>query len=135
MNFPIKIGLSPTLKIRGIIATKDIRKNELIEICPMILIDKKYEKFIDETPLTNYYFEWAKDKIAILLGYGCLYNHSYNSNAFLTEDRKRNLMIFKAFKNIKKGTEVTINYNGTPNSKIKVLDNYLAFDKVYFKTT
>jgi uncharacterized protein len=129
MPFPIKIGISPVLNIRGIISTRNIKKDEIIEICPTLLIKREFQKQIDETPFTNYYFEWDSNHVALLLGFGCLYNHSYFANAKLKEDFKNQTMTICAAKNINKDTEITINYNGYPNSKLKLSDSYLSFDK------
>ena len=41
MEIPLRVGVSPTLNIRGLIATRDIKKNEVIERCPLILVDHR----------------------------------------------------------------------------------------------
>ena len=57
-------------------------------------------------------------KIAIGLGFGSLYNHSYNPNAIYKKRMRENLLDFVAIKNIKKGEEITVNYNyGRPKDE------------------
>ena len=53
INLPFCVEISPTLKIRGLIATKPIRKGQVIESCPAIIftalrdIEVGEELFID----------------------------------------------------------------------------------------
>lgn len=110
ISFPFKIGISPTLKIRGLIATRNINKNFIIERCPVILIEMKFEDFLEETRLSSYYFTWDNNFHCLVLGYGEIYNHSKNNNIKFYKDKKRQLMIFKTIKDIKKGEELMINY-------------------------
>ena len=57
---------------------------------------------------------------AISLGYGSIYNHSYEPNAKYEKDFLNNMLIFRAIKIINKGEEIVVNYNGDPNNKEKV---------------
>jgi uncharacterized protein len=104
----------------GIFAITDIQADKIIEICPIIVLDEKDTKEIDKTHLYNYYFSWKENGSAISLGYGSIYNHSYKPNAKYEKDFLRNKLIFKSITPIKKGEEVTVNYNGDPNNKEKV---------------
>lgn len=104
----------------GIFATSDIQANEIIEICPIIILNEKDTKEIDKTHLYNYYFSWKDNGSAISLGYGSIYNHSYEPNAKYEKDFLSNMLTFRAIKKIKKGEEIFVNYNGDPNNKEKV---------------
>lgn len=75
IDLPFKIGISPTLKIRGNIATCDIKKNTIIEKCPVVLIEIKFENFLEATRLSSYYFIWDDKYHCIVLGYGGIFNH------------------------------------------------------------
>ncbi len=101
----------------GIFAKTDFKNNEVIEICPIIILNEKDTKKIDKTHLYNYYFSWKEEESAISLGYGSIYNHSYDSNAIYEKDFLNNLIIIKSIKKIKKGQEITVNYNGDANNK------------------
>ena len=105
---------------RGVFALKNFKKGEIIEKCPIILLNKKDLVFLDKTPLYDYYFSWVKGGGVIALGFGSIYNHSYEPNAVYKKDVKNNLLIFKALRNIKKGEEINVNYNGDPKNKEKV---------------
>lgn len=131
MNLPIKIGISPSLKIRCLIAAKDLKKGEVIERCPVILVDIKDEHHLDAISIKEYYFEWNKKFDAVALGYGSLYNHSYDANANFSLDYRNKMIVFKAVKDIKEGEEIFINYNGEPLSTKKIEPSYLKPDKRY----
>ena len=71
---------------RGVFTTRSIKKSELIESCPVILVPKKDVSNLRGSILVNYYFyfgkgEKRKSALAIALGYGSIYNHSFEPNA------------------------------------------------------
>lgn len=119
------VGISPTLSIRGIIASQDIKSGEIIEKCPVILVPKKEWPALMNTVLKKYYYEWNSTHHAIVLGYGSLINHSYEPNAKYVFDFKNKFLVYKAIKAIASGEEITVNYNWDPNSKTP-LDSFLT---------
>lgn len=98
---------------RGVFANKDIKKDEVIEVCPTIKFNT--DSISDSSELMNYYFDTSSDKTGILLlGYGSLYNHSSNNNAdYYVNDSESNedTFIIISKRKIKKGEEITINYS------------------------
>ncbi len=66
--------------------------------------------------LSEYVFAWGKKTVALALGYGSLYNHSYKPNARYEDDGQQT-KVYIAIKAISAGEEVTINYNGEPRNK------------------
>jgi len=105
---------------RGIFAFANIEKGEIIERCPIIVINEDEVKLLEKSELLNYYFMWGenKEKVAICLGFGSLYNHSYEPNATYEKFPEDNLIKFVAIKDIEKNEEITVNYNyGNPNDK------------------
>ena len=104
----------------GVFCIDNILKDEIIEICQLIILNEKDTQIIDNTFLYNYYFSWEKNGSAICLGSGSLYNHSTKPNAKYIKEFNNNKIIFTAIKDIKKGEEVLVNYNGNPDSNKKV---------------
>lgn len=104
---------------RGVFCTQPISKGEIIEICPVIIVPPREMKLIDSGILYNYYFVWEQPALtyAIALGYGSLYNHSYEPNVEYLPDYANETLDFFAIKDIKIGEEILINYNGTPEDK------------------
>lgn len=107
---------------RGVYATQPYNNGEIIEVCQVLLICRTDTKIIDQTCLYNYYYSWGKNsyQAAIALGNGSLYNHSYSPNAIYKNDIKSNLIRFVAIRDIRLGDEITVNYNGNPDSKKKL---------------
>jgi len=106
----------------GVFTTRDFREGDLIETCHVIECPEQDTALIDRTFLYNYYFNWGPkhNKVAIALGYGSLYNHSYEPNAVYIKDFKKNLLIFKCLKSIQKGEEITVHYRDNPNDETSI---------------
>lgn len=54
------------------------------------------------------------------MGYISLYNHSYDANCDYEMDYDNLLMTIKTVKPVKKGSELCINYNASPDDKTPV---------------
>ena len=107
-------------KGRGVFASRLIRKGEVIERVPLIILTaEEYGGGVDKSLLAGYVFAWGDGQYALALGYGSLYNHSYKPNA-VYEDEEPQTKLYRALRIIKEGEEVTINYNGNPTSRIKM---------------
>jgi len=116
---------------RGILAVADIPKDEIIEVCPVIVIPPQDVLKVHETVLHDYYFTWGDDEkeAAIALGYGSLYNHAIHANAAYEMDFDTNTIDIFACRDIKAGEEVFINYHGSPGARDSLwFDNNLKED-------
>lgn len=108
LQSPVQVRKS-AIQGYGVFATRDIQEGEVIEECPVLFLSQKH------FDLVNYAFDWLEPEsknilTTMLLGYGCVYNHADDPNAFREQDNINNLMIFKALKNIKKNEEIFIYY-------------------------
>jgi SET domain-containing protein len=107
-------------KGRGVFARRAIAAGEVIERVPvLVMTSDEYASGLSETPLKDYCFAWGVDQVALALGYGSLYNHSYKPNARY-EDVGPATKAFVAIRAIAPGQEITVNYNGRPGSRAKV---------------
>ena len=107
-------------KGRGVFARRAILKGEVIERVPvLVMTEDEYAQGLSQTPLKDYCFGWGTDQVALALGYGSLYNHSYKPNARY-EDVGPATKAFVALRAIAAGDEITVNYNGRPGSRAKV---------------
>lgn len=109
-------------KGRGVYTSKAIAKGTIIETSPVLILTAKERKTIEETKLFHYVFEWGDSKklAALGMGYISMYNHDYSSNCEYEMDFEKKIMSIKTVKAIKKGEELTINYNADPNDKTTV---------------
>ncbi len=105
-------------KGRGVFARRPILRGEVFETCPMLVLPAgSIEDF--SAGFGPYVFEWGEGRLALALGYGSLYNHSYRPNARY-DDVGPQSQAFTALRDIVAGEEITVNYNGDPCRKTKV---------------
>ncbi|WJY27219.1 MULTISPECIES: SET domain-containing protein [Sporosarcina] len=97
---------------RGVFATCAIPKGQLLHEAPVIAYPNEQHKYIEQTLLADYAFEYGVGRSAILLGYGMLFNHSYTPNATYDINFRNETFDFFAYRDIAEGEEIFINYNG-----------------------
>jgi SET domain-containing protein len=109
-------------KGRGIVAGRRFHEGELIERIPVIVIPPHEWELVSTSVLSAFCFSWGDDgeSTAIALGHGSLFNHSYEPNAFAELRMRQRLIEFRALRDITDGEEITINYNGDPDSSEEV---------------
>ena len=116
-----KLVVKPSLiHGQGVYALIPIAAGSLIEACPVIILNPKDTAIIDQTHLYNYYFTWEAEHSAIALGYGSIYNHSYQPNARYQTDYSNKVIHITALIDIPAGVEIMVNYNGEPRSQVPV---------------
>ena len=112
----------------GVFAARAFAEGELIERAPVLLAP--VEQAAACPALAPYAFMWSDTHVALTLGFGSLYNHSYEPNAEYADEAaprgaagrdappghagggaKR----FTALRDIAAGEEITVNYNGDPD--------------------
>jgi SET domain-containing protein len=103
---------------RGVFTNAALKKNTIIEIAPVIVMNQKDRSFLDQTLLHDYIFEWGDkhDQCCMALGYIPLYNHSYQSNCEYEMDFRKQTITIKTKRAINEGEELFINYNGDWNN-------------------
>mgnify|MGYP006270064731 CR=1 FL=1 len=70
------------LKVRGIFAQKRFLKGEIVEISPVVVIPSEQVSLIDQTVLTNYYYDWENGAVAIAYSLVSIINDSYHPNTY-----------------------------------------------------
>jgi uncharacterized protein len=107
-------------KGRGVFARRLIYDGEVIERVPVLVLPIGESRTASgTTPMSDYCFDWGRGTVAVALGYGSLYNHSYQPNARY-DDGSRQTKIFKAIRDIAPGEEIVVNYNGDPGDQSPV---------------
>lgn len=101
---------------RGVFASKNIKKGEVIEVAPILILE--FTDFIETrwNLLFEYYF-WLDDYVVLALGFASLYNHSKNPNCKYEISRTDKKITFTATKDISKDSEIDFNYKGSANPK------------------
>ncbi len=98
-------------KGRGVFALGDSPCGTEIERVPVLVLPAGD---IRGSHLASYCFLWSEGTVALPLGYGALYNHSYTPNAEY-RDAAPQVKVYTALRDIRHGEEITINYNGSPS--------------------
>ncbi len=111
-------------KGRGVLTTQDVRKGDLIERSPVLIIPQKDRALVDPTVIFTYVFMWEhgtveedlyrhEGRAAIALGFTSLLNHSYAPNAKFLRHIDELTIDLVALRDIEAGEEITIDYQMT----------------------
>jgi len=126
MNEFIEVRPISLKKGKGAFAKIDIKKETIVNIGHIVLIPNKDFNNIQDTILFNYTFTWEDPRTkgeytnAIALDICQFINHSYNPNLAYFYDYDKQTIEYLAVRNISKGEELTVNYNGKINDKSPV---------------
>ena len=119
---PYLIVDSTAEKGRGVFTLESIPANTIIEIAPVIVMTNADRVHLDKTLLHDYIFIWGKehDRCCMALGLIPIYNHHYKSNCEYFMDFEEETIMIETLREIEKGEELTINYNGDANDGERV---------------
>ncbi len=126
MNDILEVKFISAKKGKGVFANKDIRKDTIIDVAHVIPLPNKDYKRIFKTILYNYCYIWEDPKHnpeyknAISLSVSQFINHSYNPNVRYIYDYDNNCIEFETLRDISKGEEMLVNYNGLVDDKSPV---------------
>ena len=97
----------------GVFCAHRLDAGDIIEICPVLVLGEGDLVHLDRTGLYDYYWLWGPDRKrpAIALGYGSLYNHSFNPNAMTELITNDNQIVFQAIMEIGPNEEILIDYS------------------------
>lgn len=100
--------------LEGVFSAAEIKQNDIIEVCPLILFSNQDVEFLQYTNLYNYHsFKNNYCRPGFLpLGFGAIYNHSSPSNAKYEMNLIKKILTISAVIDIEPNAEITINYNG-----------------------
>ena len=126
MNDLLEVKFVSKKKGRGVFAKKDIKKGTVIDVAHVIPLPNNDFKKIRKTILYNYCYIWEDPNHlpeftnAITLSISQFINHSYDPNVKYLYDYENKAMEFSTVKNVSKGEELTVNYNGLVDDKSPV---------------
>ncbi len=110
---PIRV-LPVAGKGRGVVAGLAIARGDVVERAHVIVVPAEQAAHLDATVLEHYVYDWPGGRVAVALGHGSLFNHSFRPNARYRRDLEAHELVFEALTEIAPGEEITINYNGDP---------------------
>ena len=105
-------------KGRGVFSSEDIDTGIVIESSPVIVLSGEERKWLDQTLLHDYIFEWGlkKEQCCMALGYLAIYNHALDCNCDYEMDFDAREIRIKTISPVRAGEELFINYNGERNN-------------------
>ena len=107
------LRVAPTAgKGRGVFATRPFARGDLVEAVPVLLLRPDEQDRVDGTVLDSYVFAW-RDTVAIALGFGSIYNHSWDPNLEYQKRFEEGVIEFVAIRHIAPGDELTTNYTAS----------------------
>lgn len=101
-------------KGRGVFCKQLIAKDEVFETAALIVLPAADYNTATSSSLADYFFNFNRNEhtLALVLGFGSLYNHAMHCNAAYSLNRETKTMEYYALEDIKPGTEICINYSG-----------------------
>lgn len=106
-------------KGRGILAGRRFSAGEVVDAAPVVVVPPGEWSLLEQTELGRFCFVWDDDKgsVAVALGRGSLFNHSWTPNVTPEKRFGSRRMVFIALRDIEPGEELTINYGGDVDSR------------------
>ena len=89
-----------------------IREGDVVEHCPVLVVEPPYADELASGALSGYVYDWGDGCTAVALGYGSLYNHDPDPNAAYSAGDDGETLVVVARRDIEAGDEVTIDYTG-----------------------
>lgn len=122
-----------TPKGRGVFAARNYKQNEIVEVCPVIIIEQPLKTL--PQPLKTNVFNWGAlakthTSFAIALGFGSMYNHDNPSNMRYQAKSKECTLVFSTVRTVLKGEELTINYNALGGGPIWDSDHWFEDNNI-----
>ncbi len=97
----------------GVFANKNIKEGEILEECHFLLVDMNWNKA--DPNLNDYIFcygeKYTETQAIICFGLGSCYNHNDEPSAGWEVKKRDKMLIFTAWRDIKKGEEIFISYS------------------------
>lgn len=97
---------------RGVFALVDFAEGDEIEHVPLIVARSGDREVWEQTSLVEYFY-WEVPEAggaAVMLGYGSLYNHSFEPNGWYTKEPENEAVMIRAHRPIAVGEEITLRY-------------------------
>ncbi len=111
---------------RGVYAHSAIKRNQIIERAPVIVMPRSQVSFSRKHVLSFYVWEWTPTTYALALGHGSLYNHDDDPAVEVTPDYPNAELVYTATRRIAVGEEITISYAGDQGGPLHMLHGAAA---------
>lgn len=102
---------------RGLFAKEKIKAGKWVTLCEVLVLSEDDTSKVNNTNLKDYVFKLNENQDCIVLGDGSLFNHSDDANVSyeILNLNGRNMMLFKALKDIEPEEQLFTNYTQDTN--------------------
>jgi len=121
-----------TVKGRGVYAGRRYRKDEVVEISPVIVFEAEYDTLPNSINCVIYDWDGREDVTtnALALGHGSLFNHANPANMRCDYQCDKKQIVYVAVDDIAKDEELTINYNSEHGEPVSTEDTWFEEMKI-----
>ena len=86
-------------KGRGVVAELPIARGDVVERAHVVVVPEDQAAHLDGTVLEHYVYDWPEGRVAVALGNGSLFNHSFRPNARIIERVRAKVTLRSSRKN------------------------------------
>lgn len=106
-------------KGRGVAAGRAFDEGEVVDLAAVVVVPARQRALVERTEVHRFCFSWDDHtgSLAVALGRGSLFNHSYEPNVRSEKRVGTRTIAFVAMRDIRPGEELTINYHGDPDCR------------------
>ena len=98
---------------RGVFASEDIGADEVVEICPVLVVPAAEIDALNRTSLRDHWYGWGDDgDAAIAMGHGSFYNHEDDPNCVYEVHDVLDALVLRTTCDVAADEELTIDYTG-----------------------
>ena len=96
-----------------------IARGQIVDVAPVLVIPARSAPVVQETVVGRFTFGWDErtGRVALALGRVSLLNHSYDPTLAAETRPSARTITFVAIRDVERGEELTLNYNGDATSR------------------
>lgn len=98
---------------RGVFTDVDLAEDDVVEVCPVIVVPADQLGALDGTTLRDHWYGWGDDgDAAVAMGHGSFYNHADDPTCTYEAHDVLDALVVRTTRAVPAGTELTIDYTG-----------------------
>jgi hypothetical protein len=98
---------------RGVFASVAMGPDEVVEVCPVLVVPAADMDALNETALRDHWYGWGDDgDAAVAMGHGSFYNHADEPTCSYEVHDVLDALVIRTLRAVEAGEELTIDYTG-----------------------
>ena len=92
---------------------EDIGADEVVEVCPVIVVPAAEITALETTSLRDHWYGWGEDgDAAVAMGHASFYNHADDPSCIYEVHDVLDALVVRTLRTVVAGEELTIDYTG-----------------------